>query len=217
MTEPLLIFGFGGHARECAWIARMAASRVDHIVFVQTDVDPPRAQGDHRVLSLEDARAKFPTARYVVGIGDPRVRRDVAAVADGAGFEATSILHRSALIEASGPMPPGTVIFANVVISCDVRLAPHVHLNFGSSISHDSVVGAFSTVSPGVRIAGNVHVGAGVLVGIGASVLNGRPGAPLRIGDGATIGAGACVIGSVAAGAVVVGVPARAIKAPRPE
>jgi len=56
-------------------------------------------------------------------------------------------------------------------------------------------------------LAGNVEVGEGTHVGIGASVIQG-----VKIGKWATIGAGAVVIKDVPDFAVVVGSPARIIK-----
>jgi acetyltransferase-like isoleucine patch superfamily enzyme len=53
-----------------------------------------------------------------------------------------------------------------------------------------------------------VEIGAQAFIGIGATISNGRPGAPLRIGEGAIVAAGACVTRDVPAGAMVAGVPA---------
>jgi acetyltransferase-like isoleucine patch superfamily enzyme len=69
-------------------------------------------------------------------------------------------------------------------------------------------VGDFSTVSPGVNIAGNVHVGEGVFFGVGANVINGVHSRPLVIGDGAVVAAGACVTRDVEPNSMVAGVPA---------
>ena len=62
----------------------------------------------------------------------------------------------------------------------------------------------------GAHISGWVHFGRGVYVGTGAVIINGHEGVPLTLGDGAVVGAGACVTRSVAAGTTVVGVPAKA-------
>ena len=51
-------------------------------------------------------------------------------------------------------------------------------------------------------------VEAGVSIGTGAKLIG-----PVRVGDGATIGANAVVVDDVAPGATVVGVPARRVLA----
>jgi acetyltransferase-like isoleucine patch superfamily enzyme len=61
-------------------------------------------------------------------------------------------------------------------------------------------------VAPGVRLGGDVEVGEGALIGIGAVVLPGK-----KIGAWAVVGAGAVVTKDVAPNATVVGVPARPI------
>jgi hypothetical protein len=57
---------------------------------------------------------------------------------------------------------------------------------------------------PAVLVHPTAEVGAGAEIGAGAVVLQG-----LSVGDGATVGAGAVVTSDVAAGATVVGAPAR--------
>jgi serine acetyltransferase len=77
---------------------------------------------------------------------------------------------------------------------------------------HDCRVGAFATLSPGVHLSGNNVLEPSVFVGTGAVTVQGLPDRPLEIGRGAVIGAGAVVIRNVAAGATVVGVPARELR-----
>jgi acetyltransferase-like isoleucine patch superfamily enzyme len=81
----------------------------------------------------------------------------------------------------------------------------HVHC----AIGHDVTLDAFSTLLPGVRVAGCVRIGRRAYVGTGATIINGTPDAPLVVGEDAIIGAGACVTRSVEPGVTVVGVPAR--------
>jgi acetyltransferase-like isoleucine patch superfamily enzyme len=79
----------------------------------------------------------------------------------------------------------------------------------GCTIGHDVTVDAFSTLLPGVRVAGCVRIGRGAYIGSGATIINGTPDKPLVVGDDAVVGAGACVTRSVAPGVTVAGVPAR--------
>jgi hypothetical protein len=56
----------------------------------------------------------------------------------------------------------GNFICAGVIITTDVKIGNHVHLNLQTTVGHDSVLGDFVTTAPSVNISGNVNVGKGV-------------------------------------------------------
>lgn len=213
-SRPLLIFGAGGHAREAAWLAEACspATGLRFEAFVVTDDNPVRELAGRTVLRLPEVRSRFPDAAYIVAIANERHRRATAALADEAGLAAVPLVHPSAQVGPRSAVGDGALIFAGAIVSADVHVGRHAHLNYSCSVSHDCVVDDFATLSPGARVAGNVHVGSGALLGIGASVVQGKPGAPLRIGRDAVVGAGAVVTREVAPGAVVAGVPARRLR-----
>ena len=62
-------------------------------------------------------------------------------------------------------------------------------------------------MAPGCRLAGNVHVGTGALLGIGSAVVPG-----IEIGPWATVGAGSVVLRAVATETTVGGVPAEPLR-----
>jgi acetyltransferase-like isoleucine patch superfamily enzyme len=68
------------------------------------------------------------------------------------------------------------------------------------------VFGDHASVMPNAAVSGDVVAGHRVLVGTGAVVRQG-----VRLGDDVRVGAGAVVVGDVADGLTVVGVPARPV------
>jgi sugar O-acyltransferase (sialic acid O-acetyltransferase NeuD family) len=203
------IFGTGGHARECAWIAQACGHARENLRFVvdETFRDASETNG-LAVLTLDEFSALGP-APIVIGVGDCALRRNVAARLSRAGHVFPTLVSPRALIAPNARLGAGAAIFPGVVISVDVVLGDHCHLNVNASVSHDVIVGDFSTLSPGVAICGHVRIGSGVTFGVGASVVNGRPREPIVVADDAFVAAGACVTRSVEAGMRVAGVPAR--------
>ena len=80
-------------------------------------------------------------------------------------------------------------------------LLPHPN---GIVIHPDAEIGPNCLVFQHVTIVGGVKIGGHVDIGAGAKVIR-----PVTIGDHVRIGANAVVLDDVAAGSVVVGVPAR--------
>jgi acetyltransferase-like isoleucine patch superfamily enzyme len=75
-------------------------------------------------------------------------------------------------------------------------------INLNCTIGHDSYIGSYSELSPGVHISGNVKIGESCFIGTGAVVLPG-----IQIGDNCVIGAGTLVTKNVTNNMKVIGVP----------
>jgi acetyltransferase-like isoleucine patch superfamily enzyme len=69
------------------------------------------------------------------------------------------------------------------------------------------VIGEYSSINPGVNIAGNVTVGKGTIIGMGTNVING-----VTIGDNTVIGAGSLVTKDIPSGVVAYGNPCKVIR-----
>jgi UDP-perosamine 4-acetyltransferase len=148
-----------------------------------------------------DAAAGAEVDGAVVAVGDNRARKSLAERFD---LPWIAVVHPAAVVHPSVELGAGTVVFAGAAIQPDTRIGRHAIVNTGASVDHDCRLGGFVHVAPGARLGGGVTVGEGVMVGIGSSVVPG-----ITIGPWATVGAGAAVVREVAAGATVVGVPAR--------
>ena len=204
----LYIFGAGGHGREVAWLAKEIWSRDLEMTFLVDDekcLSPP--VNGISVKLLEDEILEQ-DSKYVVAIGDPISRRRIAGKLDARDIKAATLVHPRVEMSRLAVVDNGAVICAGNVITTNIRIGRHAHVNVSCTVSHDVMIEQFVTLSPGVHIAGHVHVGRNVFVGMGANIIDGTEDAPLIIGDGAIIAAGACVIRSVEPGALMAGVPA---------
>jgi sugar O-acyltransferase (sialic acid O-acetyltransferase NeuD family) len=205
--DTLYIFGAGGSGREISWLARTIwpdtrqIFLVDDLKYVRPSVNgiPVRLLGDTAINK---------DARFVVALGDPAARERAVALCMASGVSAVSLVHPRAEISSWVELGEGSVVCAGAVITTNVKVGAHVHINVGCTVSHDTFLDDFTTLSPGVHIAGHVRVGKRAFFGIGATVINGRLEEPLSIGNDALIAAGACVIDTVPASAMVAGVPA---------
>lgn len=215
MTSPahtpmrsLSIFGAGGHGREVAWLAQQLGWKPPALRFLVSLAELSGVEVDGMDVSLLDRQVSA-TAEdgYVVAIGNPHDRERCSALCEDAGFSAATLIHPQVLM-GRVDVGAGSVVCGGTVITTNVVIGAHVHINIGCTVSHDVKIDDFATLSPGVHIAGRVHLGKRVFIGAGSVVIDGKPGEPLVIGDDAIIAAGSCVTRSVEAGAMVAGVPA---------
>jgi sugar O-acyltransferase (sialic acid O-acetyltransferase NeuD family) len=196
----ILIVGAGGLGREV--LAVFEACRRPVAGFL---VDPGhRGQPVHGVPVRDDAEIwqQRGDTQFVIAIGDGRIRARLAQVLDGATFAAA--VHPSATIGPHVAFGDGPMVLGPASFTTDIAVGSHVLINPGCTIAHDCVIGSFVSLGPRVSLAGGAIVEEGANLGTGAVV------APrCRIGAWAVVGAGAVVIGDVAPGSTVAGVPAR--------
>ena len=204
----LYVFGAGGHGREVAWLAEQAWGDEVKVVFLVDNVaylsEPLNGVS---VGLVQDVIASDRDA-YVAAVGDAKLRRRAAAACAAVGLQPASLVHPRVEASRFVSLGAGCVVCAGSILTANIRLGDHVHVNVDCTISHDVDIGDYSTLSPGVHVAGHVQIGKDVFIGTGANIINGSAGAPLVIGDGAVIAAGACVTKSVESGALMAGVPA---------
>lgn len=206
----ILIYGSGGFAREVAWLAETAAPAYAPLAYIDdrwTAGSPP--VNGLPVRSLAVCSQEYPSGRYVIAVGDASARANIAERSDAVGLQATTLTHRNVERSRFITIGEGTVICAGSILTVNIAIGRHVHINLDCTIGHDVMMDDFVTLAPGVHVSGNVHIGRGAYLGTGATVINGTYDAPLTIGASAVIGAGAVVTRNVAAGVTVVGVPAK--------
>ena len=207
--KRLFIAGAGGFGREVAAWARDFFDTVDDwelggFLDDQLDMldDTPRelpVVGDLSTYRFE------PRDRVFVAICEPRVKKHAVEKLQGRAPFAT-IIHPSVVIGSHCKIGVGSILCPHVVLTTNVTIGDHVHLNLKVTVGHDARIGSYSTLNSHVDITGSVEVEEAVFMGSHAVVLpRGHVGAFSRIG------AGSVVLRHVGAEETVMGVPAHRV------
>jgi sugar O-acyltransferase (sialic acid O-acetyltransferase NeuD family) len=207
-TERIAVFGGGGFAREVAWLAD--ACGYDVACFVDDDATKVgQTLNEVPILSLDECAKRFPGIRVAAGIGSPQTRKFVMDRVASQGLPWCSLIHPRTERSRRMTFGEGVVICAGNILTTNISVGNQVQINLDCTIGHDVKLADYATLAPGVHVSGYVHIGFGSYIGTGAAIINGTHEQPLSIGDGAVVGAGACVTRSVEPGTTVVGVPAK--------
>lgn len=205
-TTRIGIFGTGGFGRETltCFIDFSKSAGFDYTrqaIFIIDD----KYYSDTEVMGVKVVPlSKFdPTAGYevVIGVGDPLQRK---AIVDRLPTETKygRVIHPSAVISEWVKTGEGSIITAGCVLTCNIELGKHAHINLLTTIGHDCIIGDYFTTAPGANISGNCKFGDRVYLGSNAAIRQG-----ITICNDVTIGMGGIVVKNIAEAGVYIGNP----------
>lgn len=196
----MILFGASGH---CKSVIDISESINEPISCIYDDA--PKIDNLFGIpVRRFEKNDNFSDEKWIISIGNNKIRKILCNQLE---VQYDKLLHSTASISPRASIGQGTVVMALVVINTAVSIGEHCIINSSAVIEHDCILESFVHVSPNSSLAGEVSVGEGAHVGIGACVLQG-----IKIGRWAIVGAGAVVNKDVPDYAVVVGSPARIIK-----
>jgi len=195
------IIGAGGFGREVYWSLSFR-ERVDTVFFV----DDEYYDGlNSEILPM----SKFDPSEYevVVAIADSAARqRIVESLPKNTKF--FTHIHSSAQIHGNDvEIGEGSIICAGSIITTNVKIGKHAHINLITTIGHDCVIGDYFTTAPGVQISGNEIIGDRVYFGTRSCVKQ-----KITICDDVIVGMNAGVVKNITEPGTYVGTPAIKIK-----
>lgn len=206
LDKKVILIGYSGHAYV---VAETALENGFEIIGYS---DKEKSGADPYNLSYlgfeknDDFIGWQKEVSFVHGIGDNRLRQNIAHLIVSKGKTVETIIHKTAAISKSAVIGNGSFINKNVVVNALAVVGTNVILNTGCIIEHECVLADAVHIAPGAVLAGNVSIGERAFVGANAVIKQG-----IVVGKDVVIGAGTVVISNIADGKKVVGNPGRII------
>ena len=194
--EKVLI-GAGGFAREIK--AHMNNPKM--LCFV----DDNYYIGDIYTLPLSE----FDPYKYeaLIAVGNPNDRYNISLKLPPNTKYFTYIDKNAILLDSNIIIGEGSIICAGCILTTNITIGKHAHLNLQTTIGHDTIIGDYFTTAPGAKISGNCTINNRVYVGTNASVKE-----KINIIDSVTIGLNSGVVKNITEPGIYVGTPCNKIK-----
>lgn len=202
------IFGAGGFGREvlCCLEDLYPNQNLNEIVHFMVDDENFQESTIHGVSVIKFSDFVPDSYQVIVAVGDPITRKQIVEkMPSGTVFG--TIIHPTVTKSRWIEIGEGSVISAGCILTCDIKIGKHAHLNLNTTIGHDCSIGNYFTTAPAVNISGNCKISECVYFGTSSSIRQG-----INICDNVTIGMGAIVVKHITEPGVYIGSPAKKLE-----
>lgn len=214
MSKKIVIYGAGGFSREVLQIIKDINLNADGDIFdtlgflVDEEYISDELIDGLPILGSCDWLKDHADVKVVLAVGSSPLRRRIAEEIEGVyGDIFASLVHPRAWVGSFVSIGSGAIICAGALITCNIKIGRHVHVNIGSTIGHDSILNEYVTLNPSVNVSGNVAIGVGCEIGTGSVLIP-----HIKVDEWTIVGAGSVVTKSLPANVTAVGGPARVVK-----
>lgn len=208
MTKRLILVGCGAFARELInWVDDMVDLGTSIPISGFLDDNPDALSAfSYSVPCINSIQSYVPEDgdQLLMAVGDPTAKKKLYTGLKEKGASFAQLIHPSAVVARTARLGEGVVVCPQAFVSADAVVGDLCAINGNASVGHDVKLGSFSTLSSHVDLTGWVQVDECAFFGSGSRVLP-----KVKIGARARIGAGAVVMRSVPADAVVYAPPAK--------
>ena len=197
----LIIVGSGGHAGVVVDAVRQSKAWEIEGLLDETMTGHGQWRHGHQILDRKVVFQNPGAYKFFVAIGDNYVREQLSLTP---GMSFVNIFHPRSY-QADKVLSEGSFFAVNSVVGYNSHVGNFCIVNTGAILDHDSTLGDFSHLCPGVVTGGRVKIGSRTTVGIGAMIRDG-----VTIGDNCVIGMGSVVLNDVPNGTIGWGDPFKA-------
>lgn len=207
--KKIIIIGSRGHAKS---VIDACEAQGEYFILGLVDDfrDEDDFEGDHLILGkVSDVeRLNFKNkCSWFIAIGDNYQRKRIYDELSHLNLEYVNIIHPFSAIAEHTEMGAGIVVMAGGVINRGCKIGSQSIINTKASLDHDSILGEYSSLAPGVSTGGYVNIGGLTAIGLGASIKN-----KINIGYNNVIGCGSVVLKDVPDNTVSYGLPCKFIR-----
>lgn len=143
----------------------------------------------------------------VIAVSSPEAKAKISKKLKSYDIEFPNFIAPSSWISKGVKLGQGILIYPDSSIDFETEIDDFVTINAGCSVGHNVTIGQFSTLAPGVNLAGFTKIEQSADLGIGCCSIQ-----RIKIGKHSVIGGQAMLIKDVEPGRTVAGVPAKIIK-----
>lgn len=195
------IIGAGGFGREVYHHIMNDKGSYDRDIKFYADKQYANGVGIFDVDTID-----FRQESVLIAVADPTARMEIVnrLPAEARFYK---FIHSSVIIlDKSVKIGEGSIICAGSILTTNIELGKHSHLNLQTTIGHDCVIGDYFTTAPGAKISGNCTIGDRVYFGTNSCVKE-----KISIVDDCVIGLNAGVVKDLTHANTYIGTPAKPI------
>lgn len=212
--KDIIIIGAGGVGREVAFIIEEINKETPTWNILGFIDDNKEIHGKvingYSVLGdlsyLDNYEKKEEKPKVIIAIANYNIKKNIVFKLSNK-FKFATIIHPEVSIHNTVIIGNGSIIYKGVIVTTNITIGNHVIVSPKCGIGHDSIIKDYVSLLWNVNISGNDVIEEGVLIGSGATVIQGR-----KVGQAAVIGAGAVVVKDILSNTTNVGVPSNIIK-----
>jgi sugar O-acyltransferase (sialic acid O-acetyltransferase NeuD family) len=213
MIKKLVIFPFGGNAKEAVVVAE-AINRIkpEWKIIGFIDDDPKQLGREFNSYKVLGGRSKLDNLydAYILAVPgrpDNFAKRSKLINYFAEHNQFASLIHPSVEIHQSSFIGRNTLIMSGVVITANVNIGNHCVILPNTVISHDSRIEDYCLIGSNISVSSNVVIEEQSYIGSGTKIIQ-----DIRIGSQSLIGIGSVIIDNIPSKVVAAGSPARIIR-----
>lgn len=163
----VFIIGNSGAARECYWIFQdMMASSVGLRSYYSfagflswKGYKSDLKELAHFELGRDDGHKIDTSALYVMGVGDPTLRKAIFTELKAGGAQFMNLVHPWTDICPSAVVGEGNVFQRGSTVYCNATIGNGNYINGAVNLSHDANIGDFNFIGPYSMVLGGAQLG----------------------------------------------------------